>query len=78
MVTCVNSEAAAEVLDALAATEEDFSDEPTFLEWTIKASAALRSIFGAASTQVDQFEVAVEVKDEGCLLYTSPSPRDRS
>jgi hypothetical protein len=41
------------------------TDEPTFVEWTSKASAVLRPIFGAASVQVGEFEAAVALKNEG-------------
>jgi hypothetical protein len=55
-VPWVNLETAAEALRALASTDGDLTDEPTFVEWTGKASAVLRPIFGAASVQVGEFE----------------------
>jgi hypothetical protein len=49
----------------LASTDGDLTEEPTFVEWTGKASAVLRPIFGAASVQVGEFEAAVALKNEG-------------
>jgi hypothetical protein len=61
-------------LRALASTDGDLTDEPTFVEWTGKASAVLRPIFGAASVQAGEFEAAVALKNEGYRLEARSIP----
>jgi len=64
----VNFRAAKDILGALVTTPDDLANEPTFVEWVTKTKAVLRSTFGATSPQLQEFEAAVKVRNEG---YTS-------
>ena len=47
--------------------------EALLMEWL----SELLYRYGAKNMVYSKFKVSIEKTDEGCLLYTSPSPRDR-
>ena len=58
---------------------KDMIDKKEFLEWAQFAGNYYGTPLSTVNEKIEKgFTVLLEIEVEGCLLYTSPSPRDLS